>query len=104
MTDPISKNEKEWEEALTPEEYHVLREQGTERAFTGKYWDHHEDGIYVCAGCGQPLFESEHKFDSGTGWPSYWKPIEDAAARHEPRDGAHRGDVQPLRWTSGPRI
>ncbi|MCB1190156.1 MAG: peptide-methionine (R)-S-oxide reductase MsrB [Leptospiraceae bacterium] len=71
----INKTEKEWKEELTKEEYHVLREKGTERAFTGKYHDNKEKGIYYCAACGNPLFKSDAKFDSGTGWPSYYEPI-----------------------------
>jgi len=73
--DRVIKTESEWRAELTPEEFRVLREQGTERAFTGSYHDDHADGVYTCAGCGLPLFSSEHKFDSGTGWPSYYKPI-----------------------------
>jgi len=67
-----------WKEKLTPEEYHVLREKGTEAAFTGKYHDQKEKGMYRCAGCGEPLFNSENKFDSGTGWPSFDQPAGDA--------------------------
>ncbi|MBX9579851.1 MAG: peptide-methionine (R)-S-oxide reductase MsrB [Gemmataceae bacterium] len=65
----------EWRERLSPEEYEVARRAGTERAFTGRYWDCHDDGVYACVCCGQPLFDSRAKFDSGTGWPSYWQPV-----------------------------
>ena len=78
MVTRVEKTEAEWRAALTAEQYHVLREQGTERAFTGKYWDHHAQGVYVCAGCGNELFSSDHKFDSGTGWPSFWAPMAEA--------------------------
>ena len=74
MSTKIEKTEREWRELLTPEQYHVLREQGTEHAFTGKYWDTHEDGSYHCAACGAELLSSDTKFDSGTGWPSFWEP------------------------------
>jgi len=71
----IMKPEDEWKKELTPEQYYVLRQKGTERAFTGKYWDNHEHGVYSCAACGLPLFSSETKFESGTGWPSFYTPI-----------------------------
>ena len=70
----VVKTEAEWKKTLSGEQYRVLREKGTERAFTGKYWNKHDKGIYRCAGCGLELFNSEQKFDSGTGWPSFWQP------------------------------
>jgi peptide-methionine (R)-S-oxide reductase len=77
----VKHSEKEWRERLTPEQYRVLRGKGTERAFSGKYWNHHEAGTYHCAACGQALFASETKFDSGTGWPSYWQPVSPSAVQ-----------------------
>ncbi len=71
----VVRSEEEWRKILTPEQYYVARKKGTERAFTGQYWDHHEKGVYLCVACGLELFSSDHKFDSGTGWPSYWKPV-----------------------------
>ena len=77
MSKKIEKPEAEWQSCLTPEQFRIMRQQGTERAFSGKYYDCKTPGTYLCAGCGQPLFESDAKFDSGTGWPSYWQPIDE---------------------------
>ena len=71
----IVKSEQEWKRVLTPDQFRVLRKHGTEMAFTGKYWNHHAAGVYRCAGCGLELFDSATKFDSGTGWPSFWAPF-----------------------------
>lgn len=76
MPDKIIKTDELWKKELTPEQYRILREKGTERAFTGKYWNNFEYGTYVCAGCGTSLFDSDTKFESGCGWPSYFDPID----------------------------
>ena len=116
MTSPRPKvelTEDEWRERLTPEQFEVARKAGTERAFTGEYWDCHEDGTYTCVCCGAPLFSSETKFESGSGWPSFWQPIEGAPVEEQSDTsygmvrtevmceecGAHLGHVFP----DGPR-
>ncbi len=71
----VMKSKEEWKKELSPEQYHILREKGTERAFTGKHWDNHEKGKYYCAGCHQELFDSSTKFESGSGWPSFYEPL-----------------------------
>jgi peptide-methionine (R)-S-oxide reductase len=84
MTTDINTTEEEWRQELTPEQYAVLRGKGTERAFTGKYWNCHEDGIYRCAACGAELFSSEAKFESGSGWPSFTEPANTANVELHP--------------------
>lgn len=111
--DRIRKSDEDWRKELTPEQYRVLREKGTERAFTGAYYAGKEPGVYVCAGCGLELFDARHKFDSGTGWPSFFQPVaagnvEEATDTshgmvrtevHCARCGGHLGHVFP----DGPR-
>src|SRR4051812_31814272 len=113
MATEIQKTDAQWREELTPEQYDVLRKAGTERAFTGAYWDVHDDGTYHCAACGAPLFSSDTKFDSGTGWPSFYAALDPEAVelrtdrsfgmtRTEARCrrcGSHLGHVFP----DGPR-
>jgi len=81
-------DEEEWRKKLTPEQYRILREKGTERAFTGQYWNTHEPGVYRCAACGNALFDSEDKFDSGTGWPSFCQPAAPGSVATE-EDASH---------------
>lgn len=109
MKPPITKTEQEWRESLTPEQYRITRERGTERAFTGQYWDCHDAGTYRCVACGAELFGSDTKYDSGSGWPSFWQPLDpDNIGEHEDTShgmrrvevhcrqcGAHLGHVFP---------
>jgi peptide-methionine (R)-S-oxide reductase len=91
----VVKSDADWKAELTPEQFHVARQKGTERAFSGAYWDHHGDGVYRCVCCGTELFSSAHKFDSGSGWPSYWQPIAEGNVRTEDDYGflMHRTEV-----------
>jgi peptide-methionine (R)-S-oxide reductase len=88
MSDKVEKTDAEWRAQLTPEQYHILRQKGTERAFTGAYWNTKTPGVYLCAGCGQELFDSDAKFDSGCGWPSFDRPM-DAVGVEEHPDTSH---------------
>ncbi len=95
MSPEVNKTDEEWRQELSPEQYEVLRKGATERAFTGRYWDAHEDGTYRCAGCGAELFDSSTKFDSGTGWPSFYQPAaSENVEEHEDRSyGMRRVEV-----------
>ena len=88
MSTKVVKSEAEWRKQLTPEQFEITRHKGTERAFSGKYWDNHEPGAYVCVCCGAPLFSSETKFESGSGWPSFWDPSNKENVRTE-TDNTH---------------
>ena len=108
MVEKVRKTEEEWRKELSPQQYRIMREKGTEQAFTGQHWDRKEEGVYRCAGCGASLFGSETKYDSGTGWPSFWAPADEENVETEedrsiffmPRTevhcavcGAHQGHV-----------
>lgn len=84
----LVKSDAEWRAELSPEEYRICREKGTERAFSGEYWDEHRDGTYVCRACGEALFSSDSKYDSGSGWPSFFQPLEKEAI-DEHKDSSH---------------
>ena len=88
MVDKVQKTEQEWKQELSADQFAVCRLAGTERAFTGKYWDHKDKGVYVCACCGTPLFTSVTKYDSGSGWPSFFQPLQAEVIR-EKRDSSH---------------
>ena len=92
----VVKSDAEWQKQLTPEQFHVTRRAGTEPAFTGKYWDLHEDGTFDCVCCGAPLFSSDTKFDSGTGWPSFFEPIseENVETDNDSSHGMRRTEVR----------
>jgi peptide-methionine (R)-S-oxide reductase len=83
MARKVEKSDADWREQLTPEQYEIVRNKGTERAFTGKYWDHHEDGVYTCVACGEKLFTSDTKFESGSGWPSFFQPLDPSRVETE---------------------
>lgn len=99
MTEKVTRTDEEWKKQLTPEQYHVARKGGTEPAFTGKYWKTKEPGTFLCACCGQTLFDSATKFDSGTGWPSFWQPVEaNAVVEHSDNTfGMRRTEVRCAR-------
>lgn len=95
MNEPIKKSDEQWRETLTPEQYRVCRQCGTEPPFTGEYWDCHDAGIYHCACCDTPLFDADHKFESGSGWPSFWQPVraENMTVRSDTTHGMRRDEV-----------
>jgi peptide-methionine (R)-S-oxide reductase len=88
MSEKVVKTAAEWQAELSPEEFRICREKGTERAFSGRYYDEHRQGIYRCRCCGEPLFSSEAKYESGSGWPSFWQPVKDGVV-DEHRDSSH---------------
>jgi peptide-methionine (R)-S-oxide reductase len=95
MTEKIHKSDEEWRQLLSPEQFAIARQKGTERAFTGKYWNLHEDGMYLCVCCGNELFNAETKYDSGCGWPSFYAPLDEAKVEATPDNsfGMHRTEV-----------
>ena len=101
-SEKVKKTDDEWKSQLTPMQYHVTREAGTEAPFRNEYWDHKEAGTYVCVACDRPLFESDTKFDSGTGWPSFYQPVEDEAIGRDTdyKIGVPRTEVKCARCDS----
>ena len=109
MSDKVNKTDEDWRSELSAEQFHVCREKGTEHAFTGRYWNTKDSGVYRCVACGASLFSSDTKFDSGTGWPSFWQPLDERAVETETdqslgmartevhcrRCGSHLGHVFP---------
>lgn len=102
MSAEVEKTDAQWRESLTPEQYAICRCSATERAFTGRFWNHKEAGTYTCVACGAPLFSSETKYDSGSGWPSYWQPLRRDAVEEVPDDshGMHRVEARCARCHS----
>ncbi|HSR54173.1 MAG TPA: peptide-methionine (R)-S-oxide reductase MsrB [Acidobacteriota bacterium] len=102
MSEKTAKNQAKWKEKLTAEQYHIMREKGTERAFSGKYWDTKTPGVYRCAGCGEELFDSSTKYDSGSGWPSFYQPVgaEKVETEEDRSFGMHRVEVHCARCQS----
>jgi peptide-methionine (R)-S-oxide reductase len=96
MTDKAKKSEAEWQAELSPAQYQIMRGKGTEPPFTGQYWDTHTPGTYVCAGCGAPLFDADTKFDSGTGWPSFFKPVDKSSVATETDDSHFMARTEAL--------
>jgi len=96
MSDEMDKTDAEWQEELTPEQFEICRKCGTEPAFTGEYWDCHDIGIYRCVCCGTPLFSSETKYESGTGWPSFWQPVTEEAIAYDDDDALGMGRIEVL--------
>jgi peptide-methionine (R)-S-oxide reductase len=96
MANKVQKSESEWQDQLSPEQFYVTRKAGTEPAFTGQYWKTKEEGVYRCVCCGQPLFSSESKFESGTGWPSFYQPLDEEAVeeRTDVSHGMRRTEVR----------
>lgn len=90
----FDKSDKEWRDELTPEQYEICRKCGTEPAFTGEYWDCHDPGVYRCVCCGAPLFDSETKYESGTGWPSFWQPLSEEAVEYDDEDPLGLGRIE----------